>query len=279
MGVVFALASSLVWGTADFFGGLFTKRIVALRVVVLSQCGGLIAMSLLMIVEVARNGWSGGPWWLWGGLSGLVGGLGLCSFYAALSSGVMGVVSPIAALGAVVPVALGLLTGDRLGLVVGLGLALALAGAALASGPELSGAASRRSVLLAVAAAIGLGLSLYFLHQASGHGVVPSLWAMRVASVSELALVWWCWPGGVPGGRAQARVIPLLMLVGCGDLAANGLFALASRHGAVSVVSVLGSLYPVATLVLARVFLHERLRPVQLVGVALALVGVILAVS
>ncbi|TWP33585.1 DMT family transporter [Leekyejoonella antrihumi] len=278
-----ALASSAVWGTSDFAGGWFSKRIAALRVVTLSQLGGLLVMSVVIAVALGEGAisaphWPAG-WAVYGVLSGVTGAAGLTCFYAALSSGTMGVVSPIAALGAVVPVTLGLLTGDSIGPVVAAGLTLALLGAALASGPELSGEVSRRPVLLAVVAAFGFGLSLFFLDRGAADSVVGSLWAMRVASVGVLALTWALWPGGLPGKGADHRDLLPLLIVGAGDLGANVLFAVSTAYGQVSVASVLGSLYPVMTLLLARFVLHERMRPIQSAGVALAMLGVVLTAA
>lgn len=275
-----ALASSAVWGTADFAGGWFTQRIAALRVVALSQLGGLLLTCLAMIVatvggQVDAPHWPAG-WVVYGVLSGLTGAIGLCCLYAGLSAGTMGVVSPIAALGAVVPVTLGLLTGDRVGVVVAVGLGVALLGAALASGPELTGEVSRRPVLLAMIAAVGFGLSLYFLDRGSADSVVGSLWAMRIGSAGFLLAVWALWPGGPPGGRAGRRDLFPLLAVGAGDLSANALFAVSTAYGQVSVASVLGSLYPVMTLLLARFILHERMRSIQVFGVACAVLGVVL---
>lgn len=280
MGYLLALASSAVWGSSDFAGGLLTRRAYAVRVVFWSQLGGLIVICVALFVSIGTgHPPTTGAWMIYGPVAGLCGCIGLSSFYAALSKGTMGVVSPIAALGAIVPVALGVLGGERIGSLTAVGLALALAGAALASGPELSGDAARLPILLAVVAAVGFGFSLYCLHQASGSSVIGGLWSMRVASVSALGIAWLVWPGGIPGPELTRRLIPVTMMVGTGDLAANGLFAVASTSGAVAVVSVLGSLYPVMTLLLARGFLHERLRPIQLIGVACAVAGVALTVS
>lgn len=279
MGYLLALASSAVWGSSDFAGGLLTRRAYAVRVVFWSQVGGLIVICTALLVAMATgNGLSAGSWIFLGPAAGVFGSIGLCSFYAALSKGTMGVVSPIAALGAIVPVVLGVLGGDRIGLLTGIGLALAMSGAALASGPELSGEVGRLPILLAILAAFGFGLSLYFLHQASDSNVIGGLWSMRIASVSFLGIVWVAWPRGIPGPELTRRLIPVAMLIGTGDLAANALFAVASTTGSVAVVSVLGSLYPVMTLVLAGVLLHERLRGIQLAGVACAVVGVALTV-
>lgn len=280
MGVFLALASSAMWGTSDFGGGLLAKRAYAVRVVFWSQVGGLLLMCGAMLVAIATGHTpAAGGWLIYGPIAGLAGCLGLCSFYAALSLGTMGVVSPIAALGAIVPVLLGVISGERIGLLTGAGLTLALAGAALASGPELSGAVGRLPIVLAVVAAFSFGTTLYLVHLASDSSVVGGLWAMRTASVSALGLAWLLWPGGIPGPALTRRLIPITMLVGTGDLTANALFAVASNSGAIAVVSVLGSLYPVMTLLLARGFLHERLRPIQLVGVACAVAGVALAVT
>lgn len=273
-----ALASSAVWGTADFFGGLFTKRIAAVRVVAISQVGGLIAITIALLISLRGGSLSFEGWVVPAVAAGVIGAIGLSCFYAALSQGTMGVVSPIAALGVLVPVVLGIAGGDHLGGLTVVGMVLAIAGAALASGPELSGAAARRPVLLAVVAAFGFGLALYLLDRASEHNVVASLWGMRVGSVTMLGLVilGLRTRGGPSGGRARRRDLPGLLVVGTGDLAANALFAVASTRGYVSVASVLGSLYPVATLVWARFVLHERLRPIQAAGVGLAVVGVVL---
>lgn len=276
-----ALASSAVWGTADFVGGLYAKRIAAVRVVAYSQMGGLLVISAVLLAVHAGGSWSMSGWPLPAVASGLTGAVGLTAFYAALSSGTMGVVSPIAALGAVVPVVLGLATGDQVGAVALLGMAIAVAGAALASGPELSGAAAARPLVLAVLAAGCFGLSLFFLDRAAAYDVVAGLWGMRVTSVVVLSvlLLVLALRRRSPGPQAARRDLPGLLVLGCGDLLANALFALASTHGFVSVAAVLGSLYPVATLLWARLLLHERLRAIQSVGVALTVVGVVLTTA
>ncbi|RYG78882.1 DMT family transporter [Yimella sp. RIT 621] len=280
MVALLALGSSLVWGTSDFAGGLFAKRIAAVRVVAVAQIGGLLTMCVVLGVRVAQGvAIADGPWHLYGALAGLTGAVGLVCFYAALSMGTMGVVSPIASMGAVVPVAAGLATGDRIGVAVGIGLALMLFGVVLASGPELGGGAGRTPVLLAFVAAVAFGLSLFCMDRAAEVDVIPALWAMRIASVSALLLAWRFWPGGPVGARVPRRDVPMIMLVGVGDLAANALFSFAAAQGMVSVVSVLGSLYPVVTLIWARVLLDERLRPVQVAGVAATLGGIALVVG
>lgn len=280
MATLIALLSSAVWGTADFVGGLWTKRFHPVQVVAYSQLGGLIA-ALMFFVGVSLwgthgdAGWS--TWGVWGIGAGLTGATGLLTLYAALSSGTMGVVSPITAMGAIVPVVLGLLRGEAWSFPVGAGLAVALLGAVLASGPELSGDVGRRPVLLASIAAVAFGFSLYCMDGGGRHDLSGTMLAMRCGSLSVLLpLLFALRRRGVATTPLTRRDVVVLPLLGVGDLTANALFAAASALGQVSMISVLGSLYPVATLVLARVVLGERLRAVQLFGVALTVVGVIL---
>ncbi len=280
MAVLLALCSSVVWGTSDFAGGLFTRRIAAVKVVAIGQLGGLLVTAIAFAWSAARGGTPAGSAWLgWAAVSGATGAIGLLALYAALSIGRMGVVSPIASLGAAIPVLLGFLAGDRLAASVLAGLFVVLVGVVLASGPELQGGAGVRPVLLAVVAAGCFGVSLFTLDRAVSDAVAPALFAMRLVSVSTLLLAWWRWPGGADGGVVRRVDVPLLMLVGCGDLAANALFGFAARHGEAGLVGVLGSLYPVATILWARGVLGERLRPVQIGGVVAILAGIAVVVS
>lgn len=269
-----ALGSSVVWGTSDFLGGLLTKRVPALVVVAISQAFGLTATVAAVLISGDHR--LGG--WLPAILAGAAGSVGLAAFYTALSSGAMGVVSPIAALSAVVPVLLGVATGDHLTLVVGLGMAMAIGGCVLAAGPEMSGGVGIRPVALATLAACCFGLTLFFLDRASEVAVAPSLMLMRCADLVVLAsmLVVARRRGWLGSGRPTRRDVPMLVAIGTGDLGANALFGLATAYGAVSVAAVLGSLFPVMTLVLARFVLGERLRGMQKAGVALAVLGVVL---
>jgi drug/metabolite transporter (DMT)-like permease len=270
MVALLALGSSVLWGTADFFAGLRSRTLSPPAVVGISQGCALVVLSVLVL----RGGDLGpGGWLLWALASGVAGSVALVSFYAALASGTMSVVSPIAALGALVPILLGVAGGERPGPVVWLGMAAAVSGAALASGPELSGAVTRRPVLLAGVAAAGFGFALFALDRGSRVSLLHTLWGMRLVSVTVLCAVA---IAARSVGGAGRRDLPALAAIGLGDVSANALFAFASSRGLVSVASVLGSLYPVATLVWARVLLGERLRAVQRAGVTLALLGVVL---
>jgi drug/metabolite transporter (DMT)-like permease len=271
MAVVLALVSSLMWGSADFLGGLRSRTLPAFAVIAASQACGLVAIGVVALATGAGRG--SAAWVPWAVASGVVGATALVCFYAALGSGTMGVVSPIAALGAVVPVMIGIVAGERPTSITFAGLVLGLIGAVAASGPELRGRAGARPVALAAAAGVGFGLALVFIERGSRADAVMTLTGMRATSVTAFvvtALVVRSVGGLTP------RDVPSLALVGLGDVGANLTFALASQRGFLSITSVLGSLYPVVTVLLARLVLHERLTRVQLLGVSAALAGVAL---
>jgi len=269
--VFLALASAAVWGTADFSGGLVSRRVPTVPVTVISQAAGFAA---LLVVVGVHGGSLDGRSFAIGLLAGLGGGTGLAAFYKALSLGTMSIVSPVVACGAVVPFAVSLATGERPSAVSLAGAALAIGGAVLASVEERrSTVPSRaRAVILAMAAAVALGLFTYFLGLGSREGsALATLGGARVGSLGFLLLLAASRRESLRIGR---RWLGPIVAIGLLDVTANVLFALASRHGLLSLVSVLGSLYPVMTIVLAYGFLHERLTRAQLGGVATALLGV-----
>lgn len=279
MAAVLALLSSLLWGGADFLGGTVSRRRPAALVVGSSQLVGLIAIGVVAVAAGALGDDRGYlPWAVVSGLAGLV---GLVCFYAALASGTMGVVSPIAALGVVVPVLVGLARGERPATLQMVGIAMAVLGVVLASGPELSGRAGARPLVLALVAALGFGLALLFIAEGARSSTLMTLVTMRLTSVTVMAVVLAVAVRRVDrsGMRLDRRDVALVALVGLGDVAANLAFGLASTRGLVSVVAVLGSLYPVVTVLLARVLHGERLAPAQTLGVAGALGGVALIAS
>ena len=265
---VLALASSLVWGTSDFFAGLASRRHPAVAIVGWTQGLALLVISVVVAFRWDTLTWSGWP--PWAVAAGITGMTGLVCFYSALSAGTMGVVAPIAALGVVVPVVLGVATGDTPSPWAWIGMLVAIVGVTLASGPELSGDVSPRPVILAGCAALGFGLALFCLDRGARESTLLTLWGMRMTSVTILVVVGLVFRSA---GGVTARETPALLAIGCGDLVANGLFAYASSRGQVSIASVLGSLYPVVTIIWARILLDERLKRVQQVGVALAVGG------
>lgn len=268
--LLLAVGSSVVWGFADFSGGSLTRRLPTLPVTVISQGAGFVA--LLAAVGIRGDvGWR--SFWV-GLLAGVGGGVGLASFYRALSLGTMSVVSPIAACGAVVPFAIAIVTGERPSGLALAGAAAALGGAVLASLDERrSESADRaRAVTLAAVAAVALGLFVYFLGLGSREGdVLSTLVGARVGSLSFLVAACGVQRSSLRLPRASLAAVAA---VGLADVSANALFALASGHGLLSLVSVLGSQYPVVTVLLAHVLLGERLTRPQRVGVFVALAGV-----
>jgi len=270
MWVALALGSSLVWGTADFLGGFYTRRAPLSAVTVVSQAAGLC----VLLVWLAARGFSvSGGSFAFGLLSGVGGAIGLAAFYKALAVGTMSIVSPVTACGAVVPFAIALARGERpSGWAIG-GAAVALVGAVLASASEGRASGDRRlGALLSVVAAVSIGLFVYFLGVGGKHGdPYSALFGARISSLSVLLL-------GSLALRAPVRpsraLLPAIALIGVLDVSANALYVFASRSGFLSVVGVLGSLYPVVTLLAAYVVLNERITRVQKGGVVLALVGV-----
>jgi len=271
LGILLALGSSTLWGVADFSGGLVSRRLPTLAVTVVSQSAGFVA--LLVVLAVRGFPLDGRSFWI-GLLAGVGGGAGLAAFYKALSLGTMSIVSPLAACGALVPFVVSLATGERpSGLALG-GAAAALAGAVLASAEERrAGTRERaRAVVLALVAAGALGAFTYFLGLGSREGSpLSTLVGARVGSLTLLFAL--AFARGAPLVVARSS-LPAVAAIGLCDAAANALFALASGHGLLALVAVLGSLYPVVTVLLAHLVLGERLTAPQLGGVGVALAGV-----
>ncbi len=271
----FALAASVIWGVGDFAGGLFSRRLPVAGVTLLQHSAGLATVALFALA-LGRD--LSGRALAVGALGGLFSACGVLSFYRALSIGTMSVVSPVAACGAIVTVAVSLGGGERPAGIALTGAVVALSGAVLASAQEHArGGASREAILLAVVTAVMFGMQLYFLGRASGEGgAVSAILGARAVSALLLALLVWRVWRGVDFSRPSltAGIVATGILVAT----ANTLYGLAAERGLVSITSVLASLYPVTTVVLAYLALGERLTRIQLVGVAIALAGVAMTV-
>lgn len=270
-----ALFSSFLWGTADFEGGRLSKKHAPIAVLGFSQIIGLI----FGIALVAISGdWKAqvlgeGGYLIPGIFAGLLGYFGLICLYAGLASGSMGVVSPISALSAVIPLSFALMHGESLSAVTSIGVALALVGAFCASGPELSKGLPIRPLLLALGAAFGFGTALTFIAIGSQTSALMTMVTMRAATF--LVTIGIAVRYRSTGGFSRSEY-PRLAFIGIADFLANLLLGIASNNGSISVAMVLGSLYPIATALLAYRFLHERLHKVQYVGIVLAVGGVAL---
>jgi drug/metabolite transporter (DMT)-like permease len=269
-----ALLSGLTWGSADFLGGLMSKRLHTATVMAVSQGAGL-ALTAAVVVALgeapppARS-------IAFGVAGGVVGSIGLAALYRGLAVGRMSIVAPTAALSGAVPVLVGFLQGERPAAVQVAGMALAGAGVVLAVRAPDPGSDGRRvrGVGYGLIAAVFLGLFVTCLDAA---GEASPWWAsLTIRLVSVPIFVVAALATARRARRPTARETGVLVGVGALDNSANVLFAFASREGLLTLVSVLGSLYPVATVLLARWFLHERMARWQIVGVAGALTGVAL---
>ena len=273
LGVTLALTASLSWGCADFLGGLTARRMAALAVVFLSQAIALGVFTAVMAASAKPV--PGGDFWLLSVASGACEAIALAAFYRGLSLGSMGVVAPIASAAAVVPVVVGFSTGEVPGVLASVGMLAVIVGVVLVSRQKTEGEGRARlaqGVGLAALAALGFG-TFYVLIGESTERSDP-LWAVfanRVTLVSLLAATMLMVRPKLPGLGPDLRV---LAAIGCLDVGGSLLYATATQHGLTSVIGVLGSLYPVVTVVLARVYLSERLGMPQRAGAGLVIVGI-----
>jgi len=280
-----AIGSAVLYGAADFTGGLTTRRASTIPVVLLSQAAGLIMLALIMPLLPHASPARADV--LWGAAAGLTGGIGVGLLYHALAIGTMAVVAPTTAVCAVaIPVVVSVLLGERPVPLAIAGIALGIVSIVLVS--QQQGAAppqqaeqglprSRPSgVGIALASGIAIGLFLLSFAQAGpGAGMWPLLVA-RTVSTTLFAVM------AIAGGRSlrmPAQVTALVIFAGVMDMLANALYLLATRQGPLSIVVTLSSLYPASTVLLARIVLGERLRPWQITGVGCALTAVVLIVS
>jgi len=274
LGPLLALGASLSWGIGDFLAGRASRRLRLLTVLVVSQAAGLA--SIAAVVLVRGEAAPAARYLGYAALAGLAGAIGLAALYRGLAVGSMSVVAPISATAAVVPVVAGVVTGERPSAVQGAGIGLALAGVVLASrdpGATGRGGGIAAGVGLALVAALSFGLLLVALGAASEGDALWGTLVMRTTSFGVLVATAVALRASISPGRAD---LPTLVAVGLLDTAGNALFALASTESLLSVAAVLAQVYPVVTVVLARVVLAERIARPQLVGVAGALVGVTL---
>lgn len=275
MASLLAILSSILWGTSDFEGGRLSKKHAPLAVLGFSQVLGLVFGVALMLVSGAWDAQAlGSEGYLIPGIfAGLSGYFGLFCLYAGLSTGRMGVVSPISSMGAVIPLTYALINGDKLSTIVSIGVVLALVGVFCASGPELSQGLPVKPLLLALGAAIGFGIALTLISIGSQSSALMTMVSMRGATF--FATVALALKFHTMGGFSK-KEYPSLIFIGVADFLANVLLGVACTKGLVSIAMVLGSLFPIATALMAFKFLRERLQKVQYVGIALAVAGVAL---
>jgi drug/metabolite transporter (DMT)-like permease len=276
MASLLALVSSLLWGSADYHAGNLSKKHPSIIVLGINQAFGLLFGIFLIVIS---GSWTAPTldldgYLINGALAGFCGYFGLLCLYAGLATGRMGVVSPISSLSVLFPLLFAFIVkGDRLATPVMIGVIAAVVGGFLASGPEISQGLPLRPVLLALGAALGFGTALTFMAIGSQTSSLMTMVTMRAATfiVSAGILLKRRNIGGV-----TSREIPLLIAIGISDFLANLLLGVATTKGLVSLAMVLGSLYPIATALLAFIFLKERLHKVQYFGIFFAVLGVAL---
>lgn len=270
-----ATLGAAFYGAADFLGGFASRKDAALPVTIAAQATGLVVLAALSLV-IPPVSWTD-PAILWGVGAGLLGGTGVLALYAGLATGRMSVVAPVtASLSGTLPAAVGFATGERPSpyAVVGMGLALFAVVAVSASAEDDGTGDARRALALAVASGVGFGLSILCWAQTPASSALAPLVMARATSVTLFTIV------ALASAHRRAVVVrdARALAIGTGvlDVAANIAQVTALRMGPLALASVLGALYPVGTVVLARVVLHEQVRGWQRVGIAAALIAVVL---
>lgn len=281
LAVALALGASICWGSGDFLGGLTTRRASLWAVIVGSQAVGLVGATL--VVLLAGHGWPGlhAVWpVLLGALASVV---AISCFYKALAIGSMSIVAPISATNALIPFLVGLAAGERPSAAQRAGDTIGVA--ALPNEPAVepmavmaAGTAAhvprrnqRRAIVLALTAAVAMGLVLVGYDATARY---DALWAMLGGRISLVAVFTVVFLVLRPRLEMRRSALPFIVAVGLLDTGANGLFALATTQGYLSLVSVLGAVYPVVTVLLAYGLLCERIAPHQMVGAVGTLAGI-----
>lgn len=271
-----ALVAAVGYGVSDFLGGVASRRVAALRFVIVSY-----PLSLLLVLAAAPLvGGDLTPESLgWGAAAGVAGGLAIWWFYLALAAGPMSVVSPLTAvLVAGIPVLVGIATGERPGPVAYAGIAIALVAVVLVSRESKEGVAGDEQprftanvAWLTVGSGVAFALMFVALHRVpEGTG----LWPLGMSRLTATLVVWAVALGVRQMIRPPSRVYPHIIAVAVLDVIANGALMFAFQGGMLSLVSVIGALYPAATVLLAMVVLGERIGRGQMTGMVLALTAV-----
>ncbi|NPE30214.1 DMT family transporter [Methanococcoides sp. SA1] len=269
--ILLGLASAVAWGAADFGGGFASKRTNEYYVVILMQAVGLILLPILAIVFSEQFPQNGGIFW--GFVAGVAGSLGLVLLYRALSQGKMGVVAPISAIVTVaLPVMYGASKEGLPSVYQMVGFVVALVAMWLISSSDDNGDIRRQDIVLPLLAGVGFGIFFISVDMFSEDAVFWPLTVAKASSVITILLI--SILTGSKGLPARGA-LPLIILAGIFDAGGNLFFALASQVGRVDIATVVASLYPASTVLLAWIFLKERLALKQWTGVVLALVAIV----
>jgi drug/metabolite transporter (DMT)-like permease len=279
-----AIGSAVLYGAADFTGGLTSRRAGALPVVLLSQASGLLMVALLL--PVLPHASHTRPDLIWGAIAGLTGGIGVALLYHALSIATMAVVAPTTAVCAVtIPVVVSVLLGERpvplavAGIALGIGsIVLVSRQTAAQAEPHEPTSRNQRSSGIGIALLSGVAIGLFYLSLART-SPAAGLWPLVAARSVSVAFFGVLGLAGKRSLRMPGRVAALAAFGGIIDMLANALYMVAAQQGPLSTVVTLSSLYPASTVLLARFILGERLNAWQITGVGCALAAVVLIVS
>lgn len=274
MEIVLALCAATVFGVADYSGGRAARTVHPMVVTFVGQCGGFLV--LLAIATISGATIPPLSDWIWGGVAGLVGATGLLAFYRAMGSGYMTVVAPVSAVTATaIPVIVGLLTGERPGVLALLGIPIAIVAIALVSdvmGPDHR-KAPRLVLWLAIISGVGFGTIFVILgHTTDDSGMWPVV-AMRIASIPYMFVVLKLRKERISSAKANLRFV---LASGILDSSANGIYLLAVRQGLMSIVSTINSFYPASTMLLATKLDGEKIHKSQAVGLLFAAISLTL---
>jgi drug/metabolite transporter (DMT)-like permease len=270
IGVGLALGAGLLWGGVDFLGGVASRRAAFLTVTFVAQAVGMIGLLLWLPFAGGISGESFG----YGLLAGIGVASGLSLLYWALSIGTMSIVAPITACSVLIPFSLAIGGGERPSTVAVTGALLAAVGVIVASLEERRTGESARmkAVLLALGAAVGIGTFVFLLGKGGQAGsTFSTLFGARITAMALLIVALALTRTGL---RQPMAALGLAALMGVGDVVGNALFVLAADRGLLSIVSVLASIYPIVTVILAHLVLGERITRTQRAGVVFAMTGV-----
>lgn len=278
MAIALSLLSALAYGISDFLGGIFAKRSSAWQVAVVGQTSsGVISLAAAYIVSGSPTGTD----LMFGALAGLGGGFGVAFLYRGLSTARMGVVAPLSAIGtALIPVVVGLVTGDRPSALALVGVVFAFPAIALISrvvdDGDDSSSAHRGGVIDGILAGVGFGLLFVFLGQVGDDAGLYPLAFSQITSVGAVIItatvLRQAW---VPRDRQSWNAV----MMGPLGATAQGAFLYATHHGLLSIVSVISSLFPASTVLLAAVVLREKIHRWQGVGLVFAALAVTLVAA
>jgi uncharacterized membrane protein len=277
MAIVFALTAAVAYGSADFVGGLASRRTAPVAVAFGAQVGGLL---LLLVALPLLGGPGPQPRDLaFGAVAGVFGGIGLLTLFRALSTGPMSIVAPTTALSAsVVPILAGVALGERPGPITVVGIVVSMVAVVLITretAPEGTVAgANRRVLLLALGGGAIFGLFFVALHQAGPDAGAWPLLGARLVSVPLLFVL--ARRRAVATSWTDPSTIRTILLSGALDMTANILYLLALQHGMLTVVAAVTGLYPASTILLAQSQLQERLQRTQLAGLGTAAIAAVL---